>query len=567
VLGQIPLLKQWMEKVWTESLYIETCLYFGVVAVVLAILALLKRRREVWLWLIVMLVGVVLALGPVLKVGGQQFSGIPLPYTLVNRLPFYEWVRTPARMDMMIKLALAMLAALGAGVLVRRVSPRGKVIVSGALCGLMLFEYLTFAPYPMAKVYPSDFLSGLAGDGQDYGILHIASHEYSMYLQTLHGHRMVEGHIHRWPPGGSEWALQLHGLALFPPEAEQPYYDILDKKLPYGRDGGDIFAGTLDLSPANILARLGIRYVVFERKSPWTKHDGDVYLARLEAYFGRPIHEDKRLNIYEVRKRPAEGPELTPGEGWYRLEGAEHETWRWMKERAAVSISGLPGSQAYRLKLTVRPRQAPQNLTVAVDEKVLGEYRLTGQREIVTPPFTPGNTSAALHLSTPEGCGQPWNVLQGNLDSRCLGLAFDEVRLFPALREPRRFGEQLELVGYELTRGSGLDRSLYLGLYWQAVGRMARDYTVFVHAVDERGQTVVQDDQQLRTRRGSPTSAWGDAEGVRSLHQLDLPAEAETGTLRLKVGLYDVESMERLPLAGDQSGENAVTITGSGEAQ
>ena len=42
-------------------------------------------------------------------------SQIPLPYAFVNQLPFYEWVRIPGRMDMMIKLALAMWRRAGRG--------------------------------------------------------------------------------------------------------------------------------------------------------------------------------------------------------------------------------------------------------------------------------------------------------------------------------------------------------------------------------------------------------------------------------------------------------------------
>ena len=558
VLGQVPLLKRLMEAVWTESLYIETCLYMGIVAVALSVVAL-ARRRKAWFWLMPILVGSVLALGPVLKVAGKQVMDVPLPYAFVHRLPFYEWVRIPGRMDMMIKFALAMLAAMGTRELIHRL-PRGRqVLLSVAVGGLVLFEYLTFVPYPMADVVPSPFLEGLAGDGGDYGIMHLTSHEYAMYLQTLHGHPMVEGHIHRWPPGGSEWALQLHGLALYPPEAEIPYWDIIDEKLPYGRDGGDIFAGALDVSPAHTLSRLNVRYVVFDRRFGWTSHDKKLYRARLRGYFGDPIHEDKRLTVHEVRGGAPSDPELKPGTGWFPLEGGGRERWRWMGDRATVQINAAPKG-TYRLMVAVRPSQSPEHLSVGVNGESVEDYLVEGRREIITPAFRLDGGDSTIHILVKEGCERPFNLLRGNLDGRCLGMAFYEMRLFPSSEESRRFGEQVALMGQEMTFGSGDDRALYLNLYWQALDSMDRDYTVFVHLVDEQGRKIAQDDRLLVNRWGNTTSAWDGSEGVRMLHRLELPPEVEGDEVRLKVGVYDVTSMGRLPLLADESGENVVVL-------
>jgi hypothetical protein len=558
VLGQVPPLKRLMEAVWTESLYIETCLYMGIVAVALAVVALV-RRRKAWLWLMPILVGSVLALGPVLKVAGVQVGDLPLPYALVHRLPFYEWVRIPARMDMMIKLCLAMLAAMGTRELIHRL-PRGRqVLVSIAIGALILFEYLTLMPYPMADVVRSPFLEGLAGDGDDYGIMHLTSHEYAMYLQTLHGHPMVEGHIHRWPPGGSEWALQLHGLALYPPEMERAYWDIIDEELPYGRDGGDVFAGALDVSPARILSRLNIRYVVFDRRFGWTSHDKKLYRARLREYFGDPIHEDGRLTIHEVRGDVPPGPELMPGTGWLSLEGGERERWRWMEDRATIQVNGV-SEGSYRLMVAVRPPTFPKHLSVGVNGELVKDYLVERRREIITPKFRLDSGNSTIDLSVEDGCERPFNLLQGNLDDRCLGIAFYEVRLFPSSGEPRRFGEQVALMGQEIAFGGGDDGALYLNLYWQALDRMDRDHTVFVHLVDRQGRRIAQEDRLLVNRWGNTTSAWDGSEGVRTLHRLELPPEVDADEVRLKVGVYDVTGMERLPLLADESGENVVVL-------
>lgn len=561
LLGKVPYLDRLMKAVWTESLYIETCLYLGVTASVLALVALRSCGRRAWLGGAVILIGAALALGPVLKVGGKRLEDAPLPYVYLSRLPFYEWVRIPARLDMLIKLALAMLAAGGTRVLGRRRGAQGRTWLTTGIVLLVLFEYLTFFPYPTAELKASPFLEGLADDGEEYGILHLASHEYAMYLQTLHRHPMVEGHIHRWPPGGSEWALQLHGLAVYPPQFEKQYYDILDEKLPYGRDGTEVLTAAFDPDPARILARAGIRFVVFDRKGPWTEDDEALYAAQLEDSLGKPVHRDDRLTIYQVGPFPTAAPTLLPLSGWYALEGGEQELWRWIDKQADVDIEGVAAG-TYRLKLAVRPAFEPQHLEVAVGGRNLGRYPLTGRREYITPPFHLDGGTTRLSLSLTEGCHVPHNSLEGNFDRRCLGAAIHELRLFPALAEPFRFGQVIELLGYQVARGKGADPSLYVDLFWQPTGAIERDYTVFVHLVDGEDRIVSQDDRRLTTRWNEPLPFTGQGEGVRTFHRLELPPTLELRELSIKLGIYEVASMERLPLQADTSGENTVVLPG-----
>jgi len=558
LLGQLRWLKTWMDKVWTESLYIETCLYLGVVPLLLSLVGLAVRRRARF-WALPALVGGLLALGPTLKIAGVTFDNIPLPYAALARLPFYEWLRVPARMDMMIKLCLAMSAAFGLHELIVRRSQKVRAALTVLAGSLIVFEYLTLVPYPTAGVSSSAFLERLSQDGDRYGILHIASHEYAMYLQTLHGHPMVEGHIHRWPPGGVEWALQLHGLSLYPPESERAYWDILDERLPYGRDASDVFAGRLELSPANILAQLNIRYVVFDRRGGWTSGDKQLYRKRLRDYFGSAVYEDERVTVHRVQANAANKPALTPLSGWYPLEGGERDRWRWMESEATVKVEG-PAAQAYRLLLAARPFRAPRNLTVAVDGDVLAQYSVEAFWAAVTPPFHPSVQGSTIDFLLREGCDTPFNLLTGNFDDRCLGVAFHEVRLFPSLGEPYRFGEQIALVGYERAWGTGDDRALYVNLFWQSIGRMERDYTVFVHLLDESGHKVGQDDLLLSDQQGRPTSKWEITRAVRTLHRVELPLHADVGHLQVQVGVYAVDTMERLPLLGDESGQNALVL-------
>ncbi|MCL4369608.1 MAG: hypothetical protein M1380_01690 [Chloroflexi bacterium] len=105
-------------------------------------------------------------------------------------------------------------------------------------------------------------------------------------------------------------------------------------------------------------------------------------------------------------------------------------------------------------------------------------------------------------------------------------------------------GGQVMLVGYRL---DGSDPDKVRGrLYWQAVGqRPARDYTVFVQALRDGKLAAQWDAQPLGGRY--PTSLWSPSEIVEVPFELPLSTEGRAGA-SLIVGMYDLETMERLPV-------------------
>jgi uncharacterized membrane protein len=138
---------------------------------------------------------------------------------------------------------------------------------------------------------------------------------------------------------------------------------------------------------------------------------------------------------------------------------------------------------------------------------------------------------------------------------------------------PAIVGRQLSLLSFELAvqddDGKYISRplpytiapgrGLRLTLYWQCLAPMNVDYSVFVHLLGPGGQMVAQHDgwpgNGLRlTELWQPmpfkrTSQWAEGEVFRDIHYLQLSPDAATGEALLKVGMYDLESGQRLTAA------------------
>ena len=121
-----------------------------------------------------------------------------------------------------------------------------------------------------------------------------------------------------------------------------------------------------------------------------------------------------------------------------------------------------------------------------------------------------------------------------------------------------RFGDQVELVGYDLWPVS--DGAGYLSLYWRPLQPFTQDYTIFVHVRDEQNNTIINADHQPYNGL-IPTQRWPVNETIKDTIRLPVSPEVPTGSYNIYAGMYLPDGFVRLPVTQDASGENAVIIS------
>lgn len=128
------------------------------------------------------------------------------------------------------------------------------------------------------------------------------------------------------------------------------------------------------------------------------------------------------------------------------------------------------------------------------------------------------------------------------------------------------FQNQMLLLGYDLSvdgeRITLLDPGdlLKVILCWQALQRIERDYTVFLHLVDADDRLWAQHDGQPE---GGfyPTSYWDVGEIVEDEHQIALPLDIPPGEYTLQAGVYLLNTGERLRVidgGGEEVGDRII---------
>jgi hypothetical protein len=160
----------------------------------------------------------------------------------------------------------------------------------------------------------------------------------------------------------------------------------------------------------------------------------------------------------------------------------------------------------------------------------------------VSPHLPAGPYSVTLQLLDPAGQALGGSLLLASATLQAGTCEFTEVP--GAVDANARFGDSIELAGYEYRQQPG---ELKLTLYWRGLRAMSTDYTVFVHVFDPAtGAVPAQSD---RMPRGGlfRTSFWWPGDLVADTIKISLDG-VPAGTYRLALGLYDLATMQRLPV-------------------
>ncbi len=209
----------------------EKALFPGVLAILLGGVGYFGSRRKKTIdqgdedrphrvmrafFLVLMISGFILSLGPRLEVGETT---IFLPYRVLYRnVPGFQGLRVPARITVLFLLGLAVLAGWGVAWLLKKTSRWKQGWQHGlgaAFLFVLIFEYQSYSLarfLPPAPPIPPVY-QWLATQAGDFGVLEIPIHEGEditresmyMYYSTVHWKRLANGFSGWWP--NDYWVL------------------------------------------------------------------------------------------------------------------------------------------------------------------------------------------------------------------------------------------------------------------------------------------------------------------------------------------------------------------------
>lgn len=422
------------------DLSIHDWAYLGVVTVVLAALGVrfLKLPRAS-LWLAVIVLNMLLALGPALRVNGHEWP-VPLPFALLEHVPVISLVRAPERFMIAVYLALSVLSAygvvwllqrIGAAVVPRRLRRLSVPVVTGGVVALLLLEMPLHQQYTEA-LPASPTITALAQQPTQGAVLELPLTQHGwvdtnrMAYQIIDGRPITSGFLSR--------------------PVVDPYVQACSPLRPFTLG---VKAGQADILPmldANaelaLLRQNGFTNILVYKQEFITPEGLSPVSTGLEAQlqstaqsFGTELADDNLATLYTLRSTsssPLQYMEL--GDGWHDPETSYGQPFRWVDGSQADLCVYNPSPVKASLNFNVTSFSTPRHLQLRTGGNVVYDAQVAADgalHTLSTPAIDWPAGPQLVQIMVPEGSISPASLGKG-ADSRQLSLGFGPIKLEPA---------------------------------------------------------------------------------------------------------------------------------------
>jgi hypothetical protein len=196
----------------------ESASFLGYSVLAMTIWSLWKKKFVLKNYFIVVgLLGIILALGAYPHLLGQKITFLPLPYNIIEHVPGLNAARSPGRFVVLTYLALAVFAGVATDSWLKtsfnRKSKIAARLISLIIVTALILDYWS-APFQTTKIDIPGFCRTLKAKQGDFAVLDLppASREANlryMYYQTIHqkpicggqlarSRKSIENYIRRW---------------------------------------------------------------------------------------------------------------------------------------------------------------------------------------------------------------------------------------------------------------------------------------------------------------------------------------------------------------------------------
>lgn len=546
---------------------IEGTAYLGLVAVLLAAVAVWRCGRRAGLWLTIALGCMAFSLGPLLKWQdqpvvyriGEHSSNVVLPWALFQNLPLINGTRTPGRFNMTTGLALGVLAALGLGVLLQRIGRRNvQVALAGVLAVIVLAEYQLFFPFPTTPAALPTYFDSLAEREDVRAVLDVPQDDLlaqkaALYQQTAHHKPLTAGYISRRTPVDPARLSVLSDVAL--------------GKLPQVPGQNALSAN----DARAVLKANGVDVVVFHLQLL----DRDRVLAWATGAFGQPRYRDDQIAIFEVppaTTTPAMPITLSMS-GWWRRQSGDQAMPPWLTGESSLYLYAASAvDQRWTLRLS--PLLQARQMRLAVDGRLSRAWTINAPTRALDFWLRLDPGFHTLTMTLPDGCtpvpaapacllynADPAERTEQNCtlkaDERnvCVSMALNDLHTQDAgsmafQPHPVRLSNGMALQAFRVPQMGQIGQSLPVETDWQASQKLPGDYHLFVHVLDQNGKMVTQADS-IPGGGTFPTANWSAQQDWVETLNVPLPPDLAPGRYGVYTGWYSYPDLNRLSVEGD----------------
>lgn len=350
--------------------------FLGATVLLLVLFGVVRFRRAMGFWILVMVVFAVLAFGPVLHIAGIS-TNMPLPFALVNNIPILNHIRIPMRYGLMFFFGASLLA--GAGVLGLFAWQKWFVL---PIAVIILLEAAVL-PYPALEFRVPAVYEQIARDEGDFTVLEIPSFNWRFAArnetyQAVHQKSILRAYTNRIAPDLADYFT-----------LRQTPIVVRSMRILEGEEDGILTPEELEQDKAAMTDTVNffvLRYAVLHRDQLELERTREIDAYLRDVLKASVVFQDEAVTAY--RFAPASASPLPLhldladnstlmylGRGWQTEPTAqvEDERGRYLKGTLSEIFLTNALEDAKTIQFRTLAQGEPQELTLLLDGKTLAK--------------------------------------------------------------------------------------------------------------------------------------------------------------------------------------------------
>lgn len=175
-------------------------------------------------------------------------------------------------------------------------------------------------------------------------------------------------------------------------------------------------------------------------------------------------------------------------------------------------------------------------------------------RIIRIPPSLPASSHLKVSIGVYDHLSGERLIVNGQDSLSLAVLAISERSASAESTAAINFDNLIELSDYHFERMLvAAGDPLRVDLTWRAMKDIDRDYVVFVHLLLPPDAVWAQVDEAPQQGK-SPTSSWRKDQVIQDSHTIAIPPQIPAGVYQVEIGLYDMQTMDRLKVGLEDAG-------------
>ena len=379
--------------------FAENMMFLGYTIIFITLIGIRRTFKKTKFWIISLIFFFLISLNPRLDLFGIKFMS-PLYSLFYYLFPFFSYISIVNRFSILVMFSLIVIFSFALENIMKKFKGNfhgfPKDMIYYIISILILVEFLSI-PYPLSNAKIPEVAYEIKNQSTTILNLPFSPNPYSLYLQTVHEKKLLNGYISRPQNSSMDLLNNIHNLLI-----SGKFQDVSD-----------------------ILSFYNVKYITLDKNSNWNDFMNKNFSKFLSSIIIGKTYEDENLMVFKTlpyNETRFSDLNISFYENFYDEEQKGEMRWRWMSQDGIMRLYSENDSNTNFI-IWLQAFYKKRTVDVFLNDKIIQTSNIANGFNFIQISLNLKKGENSLLFHSRERCEAPINYSLSD-DERCLSVLF-----------------------------------------------------------------------------------------------------------------------------------------------